>query len=135
MAWSVEDKKTDTKRTGQSKVVELRGGRNATAEAVREGRARDELRKERNLTGGMEMLDLEFLLGVIEHTKGEDKNDVTMRKLSFDEVIRREQQNTIDSHALTVYAIDDHSHYSKNLQCEAMKELARRTGSKGKDSG
>ena len=84
----------------------------------------------RNLAGGMEMLELEFLLGVVEHTEGDDKNDVAMRKLSFNEVLRREQQSEIDSSALSVYAVDEKDLYGKDIQCAAMKELTRRTAPK-----
>jgi hypothetical protein len=81
------------------------------------------------------VLVLDVLLGVIENTKGDDKNDVNMRKLSFHEVLRREQQNTIDSQALTVYAVNEGNLYGKGIQCEAMKELTKRTASKGKEAG
>lgn len=127
MAWSVEEKKSETKRTGPTKATELRPSA--------KGPSGDELAKERNLAGGMEMLELDFLLGVIENTKGGDKNDVSMRKLSFNEVLRREQQNTIDSTALTVYTVDEGNLYGKDIQCEAMKELTKRTASKSKDVG
>ena len=55
----------------------------------------------------MEMLEMDFLLGVIENTDGEDKNDVAMRRLSFNEVLRRNQQSEIDSASLTVYSVDE----------------------------
>ena len=84
-------------------------------------------RRKGDVTGGMELLELDFLLGVIEDTRGDDKNDVTMRKLSFNELLRREKQNQIDSNALAVYAVNNHDLYGKNIQCEAMKELTKRT--------
>jgi len=127
MAWSVGEKKVEAKRTGPGKVVEMRPSeKNSSEEAAKES-------KERNLTGGMELLELDFLLSVIENTKGNDRNDVTMRKLSFNELIHREQADTIDSNALKVYAIDKNSLYSKVIQCEAMRVLTDRTkrGSKG----
>ncbi|MHC4659653.1 MAG: hypothetical protein ACYS83_10845 [Planctomycetota bacterium] len=127
MAWSVDEKKGETKRTGPGKVGELRPSA--------KGPSGDELGRDRNLGGGMEMLELDFLLGVIENTKGDDKNDVNMRKLGFHEVLRREQQNTIDSQALTVYAVNEGNLYGKGIQCEAMKELTKRTTSKGKEAG
>ncbi len=76
--------------------------------------------------GGMELLELDFLLGVIEDTKGNDNHDVTMRKLTFNEILRRENQTQIDSNALAVYAVKGNL-YGKVIQCEAMKELTRRT--------
>lgn len=127
MAWSVGEKKVEAKRTGPGKVVEMRPSeKNSSEEEAKES-------KERNLAGGMELLELDFLLSVIENTKGNDRNDVTMRKLSFNELIHREQADTIDSNALKVYAIDKNSLYSKVIQCEAMRVLTDRTkrGSKG----
>ena len=125
MAWNNE-KKVETKRTGPGKVVEVRGpGKSAGAEPG----------KDRDLAGGMEMLELDFLLSVVEHTKGDDKNDVTMRKLVFNELLRREQLDTIDSSAMKVYTIDESNLYGKDIQCEAMKKMTERTLRKGKDSG
>ncbi|MHC4060043.1 MAG: hypothetical protein ACYSUC_00305 [Planctomycetota bacterium] len=136
MAWSVNEKKSETKRTPPNRVVELReSAKRVGGDAGGEEKARDELVKERNLGGGMEMLEMEFLLGVIENTNGDEKNDVMMRKLSFNEVLRREQQNTIDSHSLSVYAVNQGNLYGKDIQCEAMKELTKRTSDKGKDAG
>ena len=125
MAWN-DEKKVETKRTGPGKVVEVRGpGKSAGAETG----------KDRDLAGGMEMLELDFLLSIIEYTKGDDKNDVTMRKLVFNELLRREQLDTIDSSAMKVYTIDESNLYGKDIQCEAMKKMTERTLRKGKDSG
>jgi len=131
MAWSVGEKKIDAKGTATSKIVEMR----PSADVAGEVKPKDELGKERDLAGGMEMLELDFLLGVIENTKGDDENDVAMRKLGFNELLRREKQNQIDSSALTVYAINEGSLYGRDIQCEAMKELTKRTGHKSKHSG
>ena len=130
MAWSVAEKKGETKGTG--KVVDMRP---SVKEPSGEEKPRSELGKERDLAGGMEMLELDFLLGVIEDTRGDDKNDVAMRKLGFNELLRREQQKEIDSSTLTVYAVDESNLYSKTIQCEAMKELTKRTGHKSKGRG
>ncbi len=83
--------------------------------------------KNRDLQSGMELLELDFLLSIVENTKGNAQNDVTMRKLNFNEVLRREKQEQIDSNALTVYAVNAGNLYGKDIQCEATKELARRT--------
>jgi hypothetical protein len=80
----------------------------------------------------MEILDLDFLLSVVENTEGNDKNDVAMRRLTFDELLRREQQDTIDSNALKVYAMNEGELYGKVIQCEAMKVLTERTVRKSK---
>jgi len=125
MAWN-DDKKVETKRTGPGKVVEVRGqGKSAGAGPG----------KDRDLASGMEMLELDFLLSVVEYTKGDDKNDVTMRKLVFNELLRREQLDTIDSSALKAYTTDESNLYGKEIQCEAMKKMTERTLRKSKDSG
>jgi len=124
MAWSVGEKKAEPKRMGPNKVVEMRPSANSAAAETKPG-------KERDLAGGMEMLELDFLLGVVENTRGDDKNDVMMRKLGFNEVLRRGKQNQIDSSALTVYAVNQGNLYGKDIQCEAMKELTKRTTHKG----
>jgi len=136
MAWSVAEKRGETKRTPANKVVEMRPtGKEPSGGAAGEEKPKSEMGKERDLAGGMEMLELDFLLGVIEDTKSDDKNDVAMRKLGFNELLRREQQKEIDSGALTVYAVDESNLYGKTIQCEAMKELTKRTGRKSKGSG
>ena len=91
---------------------------------------RSELGKERgkDLAGGMEMLEQDFLVGTVEKTKGDDKDDVMMRKLGFNELLRRGQLKAADSSALKVYAVNKGNLYGKDIQCEAMKELAERTG-------
>jgi len=68
-----------------------------------------------DVTGGMDLLELDFLLGVVEETKGDDKNDVTMRRLSFDELLRRQNQDRIDSNALAVYAVNKYDLYGKKI--------------------
>jgi hypothetical protein len=81
----------------------------------------------RDLRAGMELLDLDFMLGVIENTDGADGNDVSMRKLCFNEVIRTERRAEVDSKALKVYAVDADGLYGKDIQCQAMIELTERT--------
>ena len=136
MVWNIGEKKDEAKRTTRNKVVEMRPlAKEPSDAAAGEGKPGDELDKARNLAGGMEMLEMDFLLSVIEKTGGDDKNDVTMRKLGFNEVLRREKQNQIDSSALTVYAVDESNLYGKDIRCEAMKELTKRTSRKGKHRG
>ncbi len=81
----------------------------------------------RELASGMEILDLDFLLSIVEKTKGRNKKDVMMRKLVFNELVRREQLGTVDSGVLNVYTLNKSKLYSKDIQCEAMKALAERT--------
>ncbi len=83
--------------------------------------------KNKDLQSGMELLELDFLLSIVENTKGNAQNDVTMRKLNFNEVLRREKLTQVKSKALTVYAINRGNLYAKDIQCEAMEELAERT--------
>lgn len=124
MAWSVNEKKAESKGAGAGGVVELRPSGKQTGSV---GVGKSGMNKQRDLAGGMDMLELDFLLGVVESTTGAEKNDVTMRKLGFNEVLRRDKQNEIDSKALTVYAVDADKLYGKDIQCEAMKELTKRT--------
>ena len=94
------------------------------------GKLKNELAKGRgkDLAGGMEMLEQDFLVRTVEKTKGDDNDDVMMRKLSFNELLRRGQLKAADSSALKVYAVNKGNLYGKDIQCEAMKELAERTG-------
>ncbi len=119
-------KKGEMKKT--DKVVELRPGESGfeNSEAV-STQTEPAAQRSEDLESGMELLELDFVLGIIENIDGADKNDVTMRKLCFNEVTRRNQQNEIDSFALKVYAINDGNLYGKDIQCEAMKEMALRT--------
>lgn len=84
-------------------------------------------KKTADLSSGMELLELDFLLSVVENTAGNDPNDVTMRKLNFNELLRREKQNQISSSVLKIYAINQGNLYGKRIQCEAVRELAVRT--------
>jgi len=136
MAWSVGEKKDQAKGTARSRVVELRSqAEKPGGEPAGEAVAKTDLSIERDLASGMEILELDFLLSVIENTEGDDKNDVTMRKLGFNELLRREQLDAIDSKALKAYAVNAGNLYGKNIQCEAMKKLTERTTRKSKGSG
>ena len=138
MAWSVGEKKGETKKTEASKVVELRpSAKDASGDVAGQQKPKGGSDREggRDLAGGMEMLELDFLLSIIENTRGDDKNDVMMRKLNFNELLRREQLNEIDSDALKVYAVDEGNLYGKDIQCQALKELTVRTARKGKHGG
>jgi hypothetical protein len=126
MAFGIGDRRIDIRRNPGSKVVELGGTQETSGEEAMEKKTRTG----KNLAGGMDILEMDFLLGVIESTDGADKNDVAMRKLSFNEVLRRNQQSEIDSASLAVYAVDTQQLYGKDIQCAAMKELTRRTEQK-----
>jgi len=88
----------------------------------------DESPEARDLASGMELLELDFLVGTVENTKGGSKNDVTMKKFAFNELVRRQRLDAVDSTVLRIYAMDARNLYGKDIQCEAMKQLAQRTG-------
>lgn len=81
----------------------------------------------RDLQSGLELLDLDFLLGVVENIDANNEQDIVMRKLSFNELVRTNRIHEIDSNALKVYAVDAEAHFGKEIQVEAFKELAERT--------
>jgi hypothetical protein len=120
-----------------SKIVEVHPSGKAPSDISGEENMKSELNRnrEKDLAIGMEILDLDFLLSVVENTEGKDKNDVAMRRLTFDELLRREQLDTIDSNALKVYAMNEGELYGKVIQCEAMKVLTERTVRKSKHGG
>lgn len=95
------------------------------APAVSAERARD-------LDSGMELLDVTFLLDIVEKTSGKNNRDVMMRKFGFGELLRRDKLSYAASKSLKVYAIDKDRLYGKNIQCEAMEELATRTAEPAK---
>ena len=125
-------KKGETMKKGD-KVVEFRPGEGGfeNTETTSAPAALTAQRSE-DLESGMELLELDFLLGIIENTDGTDKNDLMMRKICFSEVLRRNQQNEIDSYALKTYVLNDGNLYGKEIQCESMKELAQRTANKAR---
>lgn len=88
----------------------------------------------RNLESGMELLDLDFLLSVVESINGEESNEVTMRKFTFEELIRTNRVNHVDSMVLKHYTMDADNLYSKDIQCAAMAELSNRTRQFGANS-
>ena len=128
MAWStVSEKKGEEKRATRNKVVGLHRLTEASSSGQEKPEGEQATERNRDLQGGMELLELDFLLSIVENTRGNDQNDVTMRKFNFNEVLRRGKQDQIDSNALTVYAVNAGNLYGKDIQCEATKELANRT--------
>ena len=131
MVWnSIREKKSEVKNMAASKIMEVHSP--AKTPFAEEENLRTPLNRNKDLAGGMEILDLDFLLSIVENTDGNDKNDVAMRRLTFDELLRREQQDTVDSNALKVYAMNEGGLYGKVIQCEAMKVLTERTSRKSK---
>jgi hypothetical protein len=138
MAWNtIREKKSEVKGMAASKIVEVHPSGKAPSDISGEENMKSGLNRnrEKDLAIGMEILDLDFLLSVVENTEGNDKNDVAMRRLTFDELLRREQLDTIDSNALKVYAMNEGELYGKVIQCEAMKVLTERTTRKSKHGG
>ncbi len=90
--------------------------------------------KKRNLSGGMELLARNFLVGVVEQTDSPDQRDIEMRRLCFAELVRRGELWAIVSNALKIYTLDEDGFYGKVIRCEAMAELAGRTGKSPQDA-
>lgn len=84
-------------------------------------------RRARDLQSGMELLGLDFLLSIVEDTASDNDLDVTMRKLNFNELIRTDQLQAVESNVLKEYGLNADGHYDKRIQCEAIKELTART--------
>jgi len=104
-----------------------RSGNNKEAKSA-ERKARSEAAKRgRDLHGGLELLELDFLLDMVENIDGIDEYDLTMRKLSFHELARTSRLSEIDSGVLKYYCTDEDGLYDRRTQCEAMQELAART--------
>jgi len=81
----------------------------------------------RDITSGMELLDLDFMLDTVENVEATDPNDILMRKLIFNEIVRTERLHEMDSSAIKAYAVNQGGLFEKELQCEALKELNERT--------
>ncbi len=114
------------KREHAGKTFDLSGVAKAKSEGLH-------TKREKDLQSGMEILDSDFLLKVVENTNdGGDEKDVVMRKLNFKELLRRGELSQADSHALKEYALNKGNLYGKDIQCEAIRILAERTA-KGKN--
>jgi hypothetical protein len=96
---------------------------------------RDALRRKgKDLKSGMELLAKDFLAGVVEQTGEVGRQDIEIRRLCFNELIRRDELGVLSSDALKVYILDERGFYGKVIQCAAMKELAGRTGKTPQDT-
>lgn len=121
-------------------IQPLRGNTARQTAAARQSPAKSQnvaaklMKKQKDLQSGMELLELDFLLSVVEDTKGTDSNNVTMRKLGFDELARRNKLHTVDSNALKVYAKNTNGLYGKTIQCEAIEQLTERTAHRRDDN-
>jgi len=116
----------------RAKAAGAKAGLDASAGGAREEKKRLRPAKvSRDLAGGMELLGDGFLVGVIEDVGGRDVRDVSMRRMSFEELVRRGRLAGLSGEALKAYAVDKEHLYGKTIQCEALEELARRTRSGG----
>ncbi len=86
----------------------------------------------RDLQGGLELLDVDFLLGIVENIDAVDDTDITMRKLSLSEVMRSGRVHEVDSNALKAYVMDTDGLFGKEVQFECFKELAERSAANPK---
>ncbi|MGD0552683.1 MAG: hypothetical protein ABSB25_08535 [Sedimentisphaerales bacterium] len=102
----------------------------ATGHASTEKPAAGEKPRQRDLSGGMELLARNFLTGVVEQTNSPDQRDIEMRRMCFTELGRRGELWAIASTALKVYTLDEDGFYGKVIRCDAMAELAGRTADK-----
>jgi hypothetical protein len=84
--------------------------------------------KRRDLASGMELLARDFLVEVVERTGEANQRDIVMQRLCFAELVRRGELWAAASNALKAYVLDGGKLFGKDICCEAMKELAERTG-------
>ena len=97
-------------------------------ETIRNEKRPDVNRKRgRDITSGMDLLDLDFMLDMVENVEASEPSDIQMRKLIFAEILRSERLHELDSSALKAYAVNEGGLFDKDVQCEAMKELTERT--------
>ncbi len=121
MKWNNVQEENEALKEKAAAVVSVKSEQSKTEDA--------KTRKNNDVKSGLEMLDIEFVLGVVDSTDSADPNDITMRKIGFNEILRRDSRPRISSDALKVYALDQNKFYGKDIQCQAMQELAERTAS------
>ena len=112
-----DDKKESNLETA-AEVTPAKNGNKKRGNLIRKGG--------KDMHSGMELLDVEFLLSIVDISDNGDGHDVVMRKLCFNELVRSSQRHEISSGALKMYAMDVDGLYGKSIQCEAMLELAER---------
>lgn len=96
-------------------------------ETIRNERSDVNRKRGRDITSGMDLLDLDFMLDMVENVEASEPTDIQMRKLIFAEILRSERLHELDSAALKAYAVNEGGLFDKDVQCEAMKELTERT--------
>jgi len=120
---------TKTQTSSQGRYATIgRSGNKTREDKSAERQARSEARKRgRDLHGGLELLELDFLLDMVENIESAEEHDILMRKFSFHELARTSRLGEIDSAVLRYYCVDEENLYDKQVQCEAMRELSERT--------
>jgi hypothetical protein len=116
-----EPQKSEKKIFGTRRVEKLREEKSPSPSSSARGR------RGKDLSSGLELIDVDFLLDVVENTKSDETKDVTMRKFAFQDLMRRNKIHELDSTALKIYALNEGDLYGKDIQFEAFKELAERT--------
>ena len=96
-------------------------------ETIRNERPDVNRKRGRDVSSGMDLLDLDFMLDMVENVETSEPTDIQMRKLIFAEILRTERLHELDSSALKAYAVNEGGLFEKDVQCEAMKELTERT--------
>jgi len=124
---SSQEKKMAAKTVGRVRSLIQKRNDNIVSRQPLNGNGAPAAKRQDDVYSGMELLDTDFLLSVIEDLREDEENDVTMRTICFNEILRRELRNHIDSQALEVYAVDGNCSYGKDIQSQAMQELAQRT--------
>lgn len=119
-------KSNDTKEVGSDIHDDLGAGVHPAVKSVKR-RPNRPRKGGKDMHSGMELLDLEFLLCVVEDVEGNDEAGVVMRRLCFNELVRSDQRHEISSNTLRIYAMDVDVLYGKQVQCQAMLELTERT--------
>lgn len=114
------------KRVQQEATVEAARSMSEENRAVPQNR-RTVSNQRRTMNAGLEILDDDFVVSLVENIESDDHNDVTMRIIGFNELLRRESLDLVNSNAMADYGRDEQCLYGKDIQCEAIKELARRT--------
>jgi hypothetical protein len=78
----------------------------------------------------MELLNRDFLVGVVEATGLVDKLNISMRCMCFNELVRRDELFALSSDALKAYVLSEGGFFDKPIRSRAMAELAGRTEQK-----
>ena len=87
-------------------------------------------KKTADLEKGLELLELPFLINVVGNIEDGEKQDIEIRKIVFNELVRRGNLSRIEGNVLKIYAKNPKNLFGKSIQCQAIAELAGRTNDK-----